>query len=62
MPDLSKIPANGTGKLKLKLKVARDAAQDSKIRIQVYGKGDRTSETGVSSEQNLSIDKTWIVN
>ena len=62
MPDLAKIPANSTGKFKLKFKVAKDAIQGSKIRVQIYGKGDRTSESGVSSEQNLSIDKTWIVN
>lgn len=62
MPELAKIPANGTGTFKLKFKVARDAVSGTKMRIQIYGKGDRTSETGVSSEQNLSIDKTWIVN
>lgn len=62
MSDLAKIPANGTGTFKLKFKVAKDAVSGTKMRIQIYGKGDRTSETGVSSEQNLSIDKTWIVN
>jgi hypothetical protein len=62
MPDLARIPANGTGIFKLKFKIPRDAVSGSKIRIQIYGKGDRTSETGVSSEQNLSIDKTWVVN
>lgn len=62
MPDLSRVPANGTGKVKLKLRVAKDAISGSKIRIQIYGKGDRTSETGVSNEQNLSIDRAWVVN
>ncbi|MDQ1281763.1 MAG: hypothetical protein QG630_114 [Patescibacteria group bacterium] len=62
MPDLSKVPANGTGKFKLKFRVARDAPPGSKIRIQVFGKGDRTSETGVSNEQDLSIDRAWVVN
>ncbi len=62
MPDLARIPANGTGKFKLKLRATRDAVPGSKIRIQIFGKGDRASETGVSNEQDISIDKSWIVN
>ena len=61
MPELSKIPANGTGIFRLKFKIPRDAISGSFARIQIYGKGDRTSEGGVSNQQNLSIDKKWIV-
>jgi len=62
MSELSQIPANGTGVFNLKFKIPSDAVSGSNIRIQIYGKGDRSSETGVSSDQNLSIDRNWVVN
>ncbi|MBP9765620.1 MAG: hypothetical protein KBD12_00070 [Candidatus Pacebacteria bacterium] len=62
MPELSQIPGNGTGKIKLKFKIDKDALKGSQIHLQIFGKGDRNSESGVSNEQNLSLDKSWVVN
>lgn len=58
--DLSSLSAMGGGKFRLQIRVARKS-QIGNINIKIYAKGDRTSESSVSNEQDISIDKTWNV-
>ena len=57
--DLSQIPANGTGKITLKIRVSKDLIGDKSIHLQLFAHGERKSEKNVSNDQNMSLERTW---
>lgn len=60
-PELSRVPAYGSGKLRLNVRVNSKAPLGSVIRLVAFGQGDRNSEDNVSNLQDISLDKSWIV-
>ncbi len=59
--DFAQIPAYGTGNIRLRVRIKNEAKNGDLFRFVVFGKGDRNSEDNVSNNQDISIDKTWIV-
>jgi hypothetical protein len=59
--ELSQLKAGETGKFRLQIRVKRDVEAGKAIRLRIFSKGDRNSEEGVSNEQDISFDKTWVV-
>ncbi len=59
--ELSQVPAYGSDKLRLNVRINNKAPNGSIIRLVVFGQGDRNSEDNVSNLQDISLDKSWVV-
>lgn len=61
MIDLSQLKVGETGKFRLQIRIKRDAKIGETLRLRIFSRGDRNSETGVSNEQDVSFEKIWVV-
>ncbi|MEN9338419.1 MAG: hypothetical protein RI945_144 [Candidatus Parcubacteria bacterium] len=61
MTSLAQVPAKASGKLRLQIRLKRDIPENQILRMEFSGKGERNSEANVSNEQEISINKTWVI-
>ena len=62
LAELAFIPANGTGKFKLQIRASKKIPLNgSDIDLKMYARADRSSESSVSNEQDMSFEKKWTI-
>lgn len=60
-PEFIRIPAFGTGKMYLNIRIDNQAVEGSEIRLVLKARGERNYEQDVSNEQDISFERVWRV-
>ncbi|MEA4910841.1 hypothetical protein SDC9_21651 [bioreactor metagenome] len=60
-PEFIRIPAFGTGKMYLNIRVNNEAKEGDEIRLILNAKGERNYEQDVSNSQDTSFERVWRV-
>lgn len=60
-PEFMRIPAFGTGKIYLNIRIDNNAVEGNEISLVLKAKGQRNYEEDVSNEQDISFERVWRV-
>lgn len=61
LPALASVASNASGKLRIQVRIDKDAKPGSVLNMKIYSKGDRSSEAQTDEDQDISLEKDWVI-